>query len=398
MSPLIALGIMFLAGYIASFLFEKYVPSDLLYVLVGVLLGPILNILPEGLVEGEHTLAFITLGAIALLLSPHLSGKALKNPGKRIIAMSLIESLFTFAVVFLGFCVYFALTGSIQIAPSVLLGSLASLTSPAITLMLMRENETEGPLTTYSAGMLVFDSVWGLIVFVAALGVCRALSDPSALSYASIALTALMEILAPAAIGVLCGLALDWFLRKNSQKEHAKDLTILIVVAILLLVTGIAEDLMVSVLLSAMMMGVVLMNRSPHGSTALSYVDVFMAPLFLIFFVITGANLEIGSIPEMWSVVLVFCALRTFGKIFGTRIGAVLVGAPGVVRDLAGYTMLAQGGTDIGLALMVSLTFPQMSSMLTVVLGAAAIFEIIAPFATKRAILRSGEGAVGERG
>jgi Kef-type K+ transport system membrane component KefB len=121
-----------------------------------------------------------------------------------------------------------------------------------------------------------------------------------------------------------------------------------------------------------------------------------MGPVFLIFFVIAGANFELEAIPEVWPVILIYAALRTIGKVIGTKIGAVCAGAPDIVKNLAGYTMLAQGGTDIGLALMVSLTFPQMSSMLTVVLGAVVIFEIIAPFATRRAILRSGEGALGE--
>jgi Kef-type K+ transport system membrane component KefB len=145
-----------------------------------------------------------------------------------------------------------------------------------------------------------------------------------------------------------------------------------------------------------MVMGAFIINRSPHGKTAISHLDTLMGPVFLIFFVIAGANFELDAIPEVWPVILIYVALRAVGKIIGTKIGALSVGAPEIVRKIGGYTMLAQGGTDIGLALIVSLTFPELSSILTIVLGAAVIFEVIAPFATRKAIQRSGEDAVNE--
>ena len=392
MNPLLSLGFVFLTAYTASILLERYIPADLVYVLVGIIFGPFLGIIPESLLESEYTLAFLTMGMISFLLSPFLGSANLRDIGKKIVLITTIESAFTFFAVFIGFCAYSGITGQADIPSAIILGSLASLTSPAVALMLFREFRTKGPLTTYSIGISVFDDVSGLVIFALGMGACRIMLNASGFWDTSIALAPVIEISAPIVIGILCGFALSWFIGKTSTR----DSMIIVSLAFILLVAGIAEALTISVLLTALIMGVIAINRSPYGETAISYLDTLMGPVFLIFFVIAGANFELEAIPEVWPVILIYAALRTIGKVIGTKIGAVCAGAPDIVKNLAGYTMLAQGGTDIGLALMVSLTFPQMSSMLTVVLGAVVIFEIIAPFATRRAILRSGEGALGE--
>jgi len=392
MDFLLSLGIVFLIAYIASTLLERFVPSDLVYVLVGIVTGPLLNIIPESIRESEYTIAFLTMGMIAFLLSPFLGRGNLRDLGRKIVVISVIESTFTFFVVLAGFCVYYAIRGQADIPSSIILGSLASLTSPAVAMMLFREFGTRGPLTRYSVGMSVFDDVSGLVIFVLGMGTCRVMLGASGFSGTSIALASFMEVLMPVVLGVLCGLALSWLI----EKAHGRDSIIIVTLAFILLVAGISEALTIPVLLAAIIMGVIVINRSQYGETATSYLDALMGPVFLMFFVIAGANFELEALPEAWPVILIYVALRSLGKIIGARIGATLTRAPDIVKRFAGYTMLAQGGTDIGLALMISLTFPQMSSVLTVVLGAAAIFEIIAPFATRRAILISGESAGGE--
>jgi Kef-type K+ transport system membrane component KefB len=389
MNPLISLGIVFLIAYIASHLFDRFIPRDLVYVLVGVFLG-LFGIIPESMMEGEYTIALLTMGMIAFLLSPFLGRGNLKNLGAKMITISVIESLFTFFVVFLGFCAYFSTTGSIDVPSALLLGSISSLTSPAVALMQFREYGTKGPLTKYSTGMLVFDEVSGLVIFIIVMSVSRVMLGISVSPLRNIALAPIIEILAPITIGILCGLALSWFFERANDRN--KDSVIITTLGFILLTAGIAEALTISVLFTALVMGIVVVNRSQYDAAA--HLDVFMGPAFLIFFVIAGANLDLEVIPGAWPIIIVYIALRAFGKIFGTKVGAMVVGAPEVVRKLAGYTMLAQGGTDIGLAFMVSVAIPQMSSMLTIVLGAAAIFEIIAPFTTRMAILRSGEDTI----
>jgi Kef-type K+ transport system membrane component KefB len=332
------------------------------------------------------------MGMIAFLLSPLLSNTDLRGAGKKIIAVSAIESIFTFFIVFIGFSAYFRTTGEPYFPSAVILSSLASLTSPAVSMMLFRESGTKGPLTVYSIGMSALDDVFGLLIFVLSTTVCRTALKTSSLWDTSTVLAPLIEIRAPVIVGVACGFTLSKFI----GKARNRDGMIIISLAFVLLIAGIAEALTVSVLLTAMVMGAFIINRSPHGETAISHLDIFMGPVFLIFFVIAGANFELEAIPDVWPVILIYVALRAVGKIIGTKIGATAVGAPEIVRRLGGYTMLAQGGTDIGLALIVSLTFPELSSILTIVLGAAVIFEVIAPFATRKAIQRSGEGTVNE--
>jgi Kef-type K+ transport system membrane component KefB len=392
MNPLLSLAFVFLTAYIASTLLEKYIPADLVYVLVGIILGPFLGIIPESLLESEYTIAFLTMGMVSFLLSPFLGSANLRDIGKKIVFITTIESAFTFVVVFIGFYSISRFIGGVDFSSAIILGSLASLTSPAVALMLFREFGTRGPLTTYSVGMSVFDDVSGLVIFVLSMDACRAALKTSSLWGVSTILTPIIEVLAPVFVGIACGFALSKFI----GKARNRDSMIIISLAFVLLTAGIAEEFTMSALLTAMVMGIFVINRSPHGETAISYLDALMGPVFLIFFVIAGANFELEAIPEVWPVILIYVALRALGKIIGTKIGAAAVGAPEIVRRLGGYTMLAQGGTDIGLALIVSLTFPQLSSILTIVLGAAVIFEVIAPFATRRAILNSGEGAGSE--
>jgi len=386
MNPLISLGLVFLIAYITSHLLDRFIPGDLVYVLVGIILG-FLGIIPESIMESEYTIALFTMGMVAFLLSPFLGMGNLRDLGAKVISISVVESLFTFFVVFLGFCAYFSTAGGIDIPSALVLASLSSLTSPAVALMQFREYGTKGPLTRYSIGMSVFDDVSGLIIFIIGVGASRVMLGVSPLR--DLALAPIIEIAAPVTIGLLCGSALSLLFERA---HHNKDSIIVTTLGFILLVAGIAEALMISVLLTTLVMGIVVLNRSKYDVAA--YLDVFMGPVFLIFFVVAGANLDLEVIPEVLPTIILYVMLRSFGKIFGTKIGAIIVGAPKVVGKLAGYTMLAQGGTDIGLAFMVSVAIPQMSSMLTIVLGAAAIFEIIAPFTTRRAILSSGEGAI----
>jgi len=390
MNSLISLGLIFLIGCIASYLFARFIPSDLVYVLVGIIIG-FLGIIPESIRESEYTIALLTMGMAVFLLSPFLGVGRLRDLGAKMIAMGVVESLFTFLVVFLGFCAYFSTIESIDIPSALVLGSLSSLTSPTVALMQFREYGTKGTLTRYSIGMLVFDEVSGLIISFIAIGASRVMLGVSPLR--DVALAPIIEIVAPVMIGIICGLALSWSFERI---HHDKDSIIIATLGFLLLVAGIAEALMISVLLTALIMGIVVINRSQYDVAA--YLDVFMGPVFLIFFVIAGANLELEVIPEVWPIIIIYVVLRAFGKIFGTKIGAIIVGAPKVVGKLGGYTMLAQGGTDIGLAFMVSAAIPQMSSMVIVVFGAVAIFEIIAPLTTRRAIVRSGEVTIEPQG
>jgi Kef-type K+ transport system membrane component KefB len=164
MNPLLSLGFVFLTAYIASTLLEKYIPADLVYVLIGILLGSVFNIIPESLLESEYNIAFLTMGMIAFLLSPLLSNTELRGAGKKIIAVSAMESIFTFFVVFIGFSAYFRITGESYFPWAVIFGALASLTSPAVSMMLFRESGTKGPLTVYSIGMSALDDVLSTVL------------------------------------------------------------------------------------------------------------------------------------------------------------------------------------------------------------------------------------------
>jgi Kef-type K+ transport system membrane component KefB len=114
--------------------------------------------------------------------------------------------------------------------------------------------------------------------------------------------------------------------------------------------------------------------------------------LYTIFYVLAGANLEIGLLASMGYIALLYIILRCAGKIGGAYAGGLLVGAGRNVRNYMGIALIPQAGVALGLALLAKATFPQMGEAIFVTITATTVlYELFGPMVTRYALLKAGD-------
>lgn len=168
---------------------------------------------------------------------------------------------------------------------------------------------------------------------------------------------------------------------------------LVVVLAMIFATAGIAELLHLSSLLACMAMGCAAVNILPRETDRLfSMIKSIDTPIYVIFFVLAGANLQLGMLAKVGAVGVAYMVSRALGKIAGASIGAKLSQAPSTVVKYLGLALLPQAGVAIGVTLVVQQSFPEISSLVTtVILGSVVVYEIVGPFFSKMAITKAGE-------
>ena len=363
------------------------VPEVTAYILVGVALGPsVLGWISAGNVASLHVMSQVALGLILFSVGSVFRFEHFRHMGRRVVLLTVAESSATGVLVF-GTVLF--LGQSWQLAA--LLGTASMSTAPAATLMVLRECDSRGPLTDTVRGVVAVNKVIVLAVFTLVTALIR-LSRPTSASVLNIiydaSFTFVWELLGSAALGFLLGLMLaGWCSR---IKDHG-EVQMLLAGSILLCV-GVALVLDLSPLLSSLAVGATMVNLTPATqrlSAALARLD---PPLYAIFFVVAGADLDIGKVGALGALGGGYILARTAGKVFGANAGARFLGFDPYQRRWIGLAILAQADLAIALSLEVARRFPEYAvTMSTVVLGAVCVFEVLGPIATRYALIGSGE-------
>jgi len=377
-------------------------PSLIGYMLVGVFLGPsILHLFDEPSMERLSFITEIALGFVAFSIGSELNMFTLKRLGGGIISIILAESFGAFFIVVLA---VYALTRDLPLA--LILGSMAPASAPAGTVAVIQECRSKGSLTTTLYAVVGFDDGLAIIIF----GFAAALAKNLLITEASGAVEGILgALLAPAKeIGlsfVVGGAGGLLFYRLVRKLQSARDILI-VVFGVILICTGLSIRWHLSLILTNMVVGFVLANSRHesllHRVTA-PLLEV-MPLLFVLFFCLAGAHLQLSALPALGAVGIVYVLGRSVGLIGGARIGAMFGHVEDKVKKYVGLGILSQAGVAIGLSLIVKHEFTQIdaryiaphaleigTSVLATITATCIFFEIVGPILTKVALKRAGE-------
>ena len=392
MNVILAIAVFAAAGMVLARVLKRFgSPEVLSYILGGLLISVFLaRFLPKGFISAGDTVGTVALGFIAFEIGDTFRLENVREVGSKGLWLSVVQAVFTYAMVLVGFLTTEALHLTHLPDPmpvALFLSSTAAATAPAATFMVVQEYRAKGPLTNYLLMAVTFDDAVGIILFDISIVIMRILLRGGPLRVSDMILGPLREIGLSLLIGAVTGLIMvvmsRWFRSKSER--------LLLAIMIVLATVGISQVFSVSSLLACMVTGALFTNMATDPSSTFANVDTWTVPLLLMFFVFSGADINLALLPKFAIVALSYVILRSFGKIFGSWAGARMVKAPATVAKYLGWAMLPQAGVAIGFAVIARSMFPELSYLSTIVLAIVIVFEIVGPLATKRALFGSKE-------
>lgn len=391
---LASMGLFLAVVFLGSKVFTRFgVPQVVGFIVMGLLLGPtFLNVVPLELGEQVTFISEIALGLIGFDMGGHLLFRDLRKLGRSIAFILVCEALGTFLLVATGI---YLLTGAWHTA--LIFGALSSATAPAATVEVLAEYDAEGPLTTSLLAVIGLDDALSLLLFsIAAALAENFLIGAQANTALQILEIPLIEIGGSLFLGVGLGVLLNYILGHMKGFHDAMAIS----VGFVFLAVGVSEVLGLSLILTTMVLGAVLVNISEEHGRHIRYTIEQAGPvIYVLFFGLVGARLQLDLLPAMGLIGIIYVVLRSVGKFSGAWVGGRIGGAPPAVRDNLGLGLLTQGGVAVGLALASSARFsglgPEGAALgalvINVITATTFVVEIIGPVFVKLAIQRAGE-------
>jgi Kef-type K+ transport system membrane component KefB len=396
---LLIIGFALFAGGVGAKLFQRLrIPQVVGYIVIGLLLGRSgLGLINEVAIGRMRLFNFFALGVIGFMIGGELKLSVFRRYGRQLLAILLSEGITAFLFVCLLITsVTFAFTHewTTSLSLGLILGAIASATAPAATVDVLWEYKTRGPLTTSVFAIVALDDGLALILYGIAASIARQLmgfGNEGLLT--SLGYTA-YELIGAVILGGMAAVGLNTILRV--ARDHDKALTFIL--GTLVIVIGLTLALKVDMILSAMALGMCLANLAPRRSSeSFKIIERFAPPIYVLFFVIVGARLNIGQMQNwMWVLVAVFVLGRTGGKMLGAYLGARWGNAVTAVQKYLGLCLFSQAGVAIGLAIIASESFTGEYSVIgnaviTIVTATTFIVQIIGPPCVKIAVSKAGE-------
>lgn len=370
------------------------------YLVAGLLIGPsfwslmpgdFAGFLPQEALSSLSLISTVALGFIAFSIGAEFKWTRIKHIGGKVITITLFQGL---AAVFFVDAVLVALAllnmGGSSLPTALTLGAIAAATAPAATLMVVRQYQAKGPVTEMLLPVVALDDAVALIAFAVSFAVAKTLAAGEGMSVKSMVLEPLGEIFFSLFIGVALGFVLSFVLRFFHSRQNKLMLTLTFVVG----GVALAETFGLSALLLCMAESTFLANFSGDADKLFHYTDEWTPPLFMLFFVISGAQLQLDVVPKIGVIGVLYILLRSGGKYLGARWGSGVVKAEPNVKKYLGITLLPQAGVAIGLATVVAAApgFEAYGSRIqAVILCATLFYELVGPLLTKLALEKAGE-------
>jgi len=391
LDPILSLGIIFLTGFVVSKIIEKVrLPAVTGDLILGIIIGEeFLNLLSHRILSSSSFVSSIVLGLIAFAIGQNFSLERFRKIGKTVIFISIFEAVGAWILVTLIF--HFIVKQPLYI--SIIFGAIASATAPAATVMVIREYRAKGLFTNILLGVVAIDDAWCLIIFSLSLAVARVLAmhESGGLLLLEAFGHGIMEIGGAFALGILLGFLFKVFSRHIKTEQGLEIYTL----GFILIAIGIAIHLHISILLSSMVLGATVVNTLKGDERFFRALKGLEYPLYLLFFVLAGANLELESLKHLGIFGLAYLFTRIAGKVIGARIGATLGKAPQNVRRYIGFGLIPQAGVALGVALIAKNDFPLYGGIIfDTIIGTTVIYEIFGPIITKWALQRAGDISV----
>ena len=380
-------------------------PAVTAYLVAGLLLGPyclgLLSLPGLGFqsleqVEGLSILTQTALGFIAFSMGNEFRLAQLKSMGAKAITIGVVQAVVTTVLVDLVLIgVHLLFPQIISLPAAIVLGAIASATAPAATLMVVRQYKADGPLTRLLMLVVAIDDAVGLLLFSVSFGVAAALEN-GAVSVTGMVIEPIVEIVLSVGLGALMG----WLLNRIEQFFHSRSKRMTISVAFVLLTVGLSMlkfqigpvHCGFSLLLVCMMTGTVFCNVCDFSEELMGRVDGWTVPLNVLFFVISGAELDLQILANPITLVIgvVYILSRSAGKYLGAYSSCKALKCSKPITDHLGITLLPQAGVALGMA-MTATALGEGALVRNVILFSVLVYELVGPALTKRSLTLAGE-------
>ncbi|MCD8085752.1 MAG: cation:proton antiporter [Clostridiales bacterium] len=407
MSVLLSVSIAVLAGLLMTRVFKPFkLPSVTAYLIAGVLIGPYglgaLHIDGLGFTSAEAVsdlslVSEVALGFIAFAIGNEFRLKSLKATGRQAAVIGVVQAVTATALVDVALlAVHTLMPDKLSVAQVITLGAIATATAPAATLMVVRQYKAKGPLTDLLLPIVALDDAVGLVVFAVSFGIAKTLTS-GVVDLFSILVNPLIEIGASLALGAVMG----WLLTQLEKLFNSNTNRLNLTIAFVFLTASLAMvevevgpvTIGFSSLLVCMMLGTVFCNLCPLSDDLMAASDRWTSPLFALFFVISGAELELSVFTDgaIVCIGLVYILFRSAGKYLGAYVSAKWTKcAPNICRYL-GITLLPQAGVALGMCTTAMQLGDAGTLIRNITLFSVLIYELVGPLLTKQALTRAGD-------
>ena len=403
---LICVAVCIIGGLLMSRVAKKLsLPAVTAYLVAGLLLGPFclgrLNIVGFGFhsleeAEGFSILSQAALGFIAFAIGNEFRLSQLKHMGHQAITVGILQAVITTIFVDVALiALHFINPSLLSLSSAITLGAIAAATAPAATLMVVKQYKADGPLTKLLLLVVAIDDAVGLVLFSASFGIAKAL-EMGSISVTAVVLEPILEIILSLGLGALMGFVLN----EIEKFFHSRSKRMAISVGFVLLTVGISMlEFQIgsvhcgfSLLLVCMMTGTVFCNICDFSEELMTRVDGWTTPLNILFFVISGAELDLNIFrnPMIPMIGVIYIIFRSLGKYFGSSISCRMTHCDENVTKHIGITLLPQAGVALGMA-QTAVALSDGAMVRNVVLFSVLIYELVGPVLTKRALMSAGE-------
>ena len=412
MTILFSLSIALFAGLMLSRLAKLVqLPAVTAYLVAGVIIGPFC--LGAFGIEGLGFTAFdienksfaiisdVALGFIAFSIGNEFRLSQLKSIGKQATIIGILQAVFTTLVVdFALITLHFIIPDKLSLEAAIVLGAVASATAPAATLMVVRQYKAKGPVTDTLLPVVALDDAVGLVLFSVSFGVAKGLISGSA-NITSIVLEPLIEV----ALSIGLGAGMGYFFTFIERFYHSRSKRLSVSVAFVFATVAISMlkfniggvHIAFSSLLACMMLGTIFCNICDFSEELMDRLDRWTAPIFILFFVLSGAELDLKVLTDVLIVLvgLVYIVSRCLGKYYGARVSATIAGSSENIKKYLGITLFPQAGVALGMAIKAADVANGLGAagaiVANITLFSVLIYELFGPFLTKVALTKAGE-------
>ena len=391
------MGIIMTFGAIGGRLFQKLrIPQVVGYIVIGIIIGSSgFQVLRLATIVALNPINTIALSLIGFLIGAELKIDVIKKYGKQFVGILIGESIVPFFVVgvLITIVAYlFMHNFTIALSYGLVLGAICSATAPAATTDVLKEYRTRGPLTTTILGIVAMDDAVALVLYAVASTLVKPLLGGESISFGLQMVGILKEIFGSILVGSIVGLFVSKIIR-NVMQDEGRVLSFAL--GGLFISTGICNVLGLDNILAAMSIGFFMANFAPAKTRPVfSFVEKFTPPVYVLFFVLVGAKLNIWIVtPVLGLLAIVYVGGRTLGKSIGARIGARLTKAPETVRKYLPWCLLSQAGVAIGLSIAASADFADSigPQIILVITATTFIVQLLGPICVKRGVTLAGE-------
>ena len=407
METLLSLSIALIGGLLLSRLTKKLdLPAVTAYLVAGILVGPYflgrlgvpgIGFISMDVVHSYSIVCDVALGFIAFSIGNEFRLSHLKKIGRQAAIVGVFQAIATTLVVDIALIgLHFIIPEVITIEAAIILGAIASATAPAATLMVVKQYKAKGPVTDMLLPVVALDDAVGLVIFAISFGIARAM-NAGQVDIISVIVEPVLEVAVSLILGTVMGIAFhvcERFFHSNSKRISVSIGLVLLTIALSQMnfeVCGV--HIAYSSLLTCMMLGTIFCNICDFSEELMERVDRWTAPLFVLFFVLSGAELEMSVFGNLLMVIVgvIYIISRSFGKYFGAFISAKASGCNDNIVKYLGITLFPQAGVALGMA-MKAKAFGEIGEMVaTITLFAVLVYEIVGPALTKNALLRAGD-------